>query len=400
MRTLLKERRPVGLIISSDLPEPGVWGVWKPVLVLPQGMVEALTAPELEAVILHELVHVQRGDNLVSFFQSWLCGVFWFYPVVWLIDRQLLVERELACDEEVLASAINSENYLSSLMKVFRLSLGESVAGASLATGSNLKRRIDHMRLHHSRKNVVVLHRLMIAGFALAMTVSLIGGAALLNQGMLVAQENPARLVGTVFDASGATVPQATIIVSHQESQTKEITLSGPAGEYEFRGLPAGRYSLEARKSGFQPYQVKTFDFNPKQAKLFAFRLEIGEVIQTVDVVGKAPQVVPRPSRSGPPRRIRVGGNVQQTKLVHQVQPVYPERAQAQGIQGIVLLEAVILMDGNLGTIRVVNKLADPDLVNAAVDAVKNWRYEPTLLNGQPVEVFTTITVNFRLSSS
>ncbi|HEX2521877.1 MAG TPA: energy transducer TonB, partial [Terriglobia bacterium] len=78
----------------------------------------------------------------------------------------------------------------------------------------------------------------------------------------------------------------------------------------------------------------------------------------------------------------------------------YPERAQAQGIQGIVLLEAVIWKDGSVGTMRVLNKLADPDLVSSAVDAVKNWRYEPTLLNGQPIEIVTTITVNFRLSSS
>src|SRR2546425_5013161 len=129
MKNQLKERRPVTLLISSDFSEPGVSGIWKPTLVLPRGMVEALTDQELEAVMLHELVHVQRRDNLVSAFQSWLCGVFWFYPLVWLIDRQLLVERELACDDEVLASTLNSQNYLSSLMKVFQLSLGGRMAG-------------------------------------------------------------------------------------------------------------------------------------------------------------------------------------------------------------------------------------------------------------------------------
>jgi len=82
------------------------------------------------------------------------------------------------------------------------------------------------------------------------------------------------------------------------------------------------------------------------------------------------------------------------------VNPVYPERARAQGIQGCVLLEAVISKDGTLGAMRVLNKLADPDLVDAAIEAVRNWRYEPTLLNGQPIEVVTTITVNFRLSPS
>ena len=68
-------------------------------------MVEALTDQELEAVLLHELAHVRRRDNLVSLFQSWLSCVFWFHPVIWLIDHQLLVERERACDEEVLLHA-------------------------------------------------------------------------------------------------------------------------------------------------------------------------------------------------------------------------------------------------------------------------------------------------------
>ena len=130
------------------------------------------------------------------------------------------------------------------------------------------------------------------------------------------------------------------------------------------------------------------------------FTLEVGEVFETVEVVGKAPQAVTQAVGSGTPRRIRVGGNIQATKLVHRVNPVYPERAQALGIQGTVLLEAVIFKDGSLGAMRVLNRLADPELVDAATEAVKDWRYEPTLLNGPPIEVVTTITVNFRLSSS
>ena len=329
------------------------------------------------------------------------------------------------------------------------------------------------MRSHHSRKNVVVLHRLMTSGFALALTVSIIG-AALLNQGLLVAKENSessnvanssrsvsapkvgetaapgvklstvinategearfvlspnvngdvtqaaqgpvhmavyrtptvqaqqagsATLSGTVYDASRAVVPEATVVISSEESKTQEITISGAAGDYEFRVLPVGRYSVEVRKSGFRVFKQQALLAANEPGKLDIV-LEVGEVIQTVDVVGKAPQTVPQPSPSSPPRRIRVGGNVQQTKLIHQVQPVYPERSQAQGVQGIVLLEAVIWKDGSIGTMRVLNKLADPELVDAAVEAVKNWRYEPTLLNGQPIEVVTTITVNFRLSSS
>ena len=212
-------------------------------------------------------------------------------------------------------------------------------------------------------------------------------------------QAGSARLFGTVSDASQARVPDATVVVSTKDGGTKEITISNAAGEYEFRALPLGRYSIEGRTPGFRPFQ-QALELHANEAKEFEIVLEVGEVKETINVVAKAPPAVPLDTRSGPPRRIRVGGNVQATKLVRQVNPVYPERARAQGIQGSVLLEAIILKDGALGAMRVLNKLADPDLVDSAIEAVRNWRYEPTRLNGQPIEVVTTITVNFRLSSS
>jgi TonB family protein len=97
------------------------------------------------------------------------------------------------------------------------------------------------------------------------------------------------------------------------------------------------------------------------------------------------------------PQRIRIGGNVQATKLITQVKPIYPESAQQQGIEGTVLLKAVIATDGSLLSVGVLNTLANPELAAAVMDAVKQWRYQPTLLNGVPVEVVTTISVNYRL---
>jgi TonB family protein len=116
-------------------------------------------------------------------------------------------------------------------------------------------------------------------------------------------------------------------------------------------------------------------------------------------VIGTSPNRRPPLSSptAEPPRRIRIGGNVQATKLISQVKPIYPENAQRSGIEGTVLLHAVIATDGSLLSIGVTNTLADPELAAAAIDAVKQWHYQPTLLNGQPMEVVTTISVNFRL---
>jgi TonB family protein len=92
-----------------------------------------------------------------------------------------------------------------------------------------------------------------------------------------------------------------------------------------------------------------------------------------------------------------VGGNVQATKLVYRVPPAYPEHAKQNGLQGVVVLQAVIGINGSLLSIQPLSKSVDAELVQAAQDAVSQWRYEPVLLNGHPVEAVTTITVNFRL---
>lgn len=99
---------------------------------------------------------------------------------------------------------------------------------------------------------------------------------------------------------------------------------------------------------------------------------------------------------TAPGFHIRVGGNVQQTMLVSQPHPTYPPEAKAARIQGVVELQAIIGTDGTVKNLSVIQ--GHPLLAQAALDAVKQWVYKPTLLNGDPVEVQTIIDVNFTLS--
>ena len=96
---------------------------------------------------------------------------------------------------------------------------------------------------------------------------------------------------------------------------------------------------------------------------------------------------------SAPALRIAIGGNVQAARLINRVQPVYPEEASKEKISGTVKLHVVIAKDGKVQQIQVVS--GHPLLVQAAIDAVRQWQYQPTLLNGQPVEVDTQIDVIF-----
>src|ERR1700678_1145265 len=129
---------------------------------------------------------------------------------------------------------------------------------------------------------------------------------------------------------------------------------------------------------------------------------EIPPDVGAVGVVGGVPGGVPGGSGSGmppPPKatpsRIRVGGNVAAAKLVRQVTPLYPPIAKTAHIFGTVMLHAVIAKDGTIQELTYVS--GPPLLMKNAMDAVRQWRYSPTLLNGEPVEVDTTISVVFTL---
>lgn len=113
------------------------------------------------------------------------------------------------------------------------------------------------------------------------------------------------------------------------------------------------------------------------------------------ELLAKAKGLDPRIGQPAP-TRIRVGGNVQAARMVHQPKPKYPPLAKQARIQGVVRFEAIIGKDGTVQQLRLVS--GHPLLIPAAQEVVKQWVYQPTQLNGEPVEVATTIDVNFALS--
>ena len=143
VRSWLLLNREVEVVVSSQFTEAGLWGIRKPVILLPEGATSQLSDDELAAVLMHELVHLERRDNLVVFLQRALTCLLWFYPLTWLIDRKLVEERERACDEEVLRLRQSPETYVSGILKVVRACLEGRMAGVASIAGSSLKRRIN-----------------------------------------------------------------------------------------------------------------------------------------------------------------------------------------------------------------------------------------------------------------
>lgn len=118
--------------------------------------------------------------------------------------------------------------------------------------------------------------------------------------------------------------------------------------------------------------------------------------------LGAGPAVAPPPPPPPPtvakaPTRMQVGGQVEAAKILSRTQPHYPLLARQAHVQGEVLLHAIIDKDGHVSELQVIS--GHPLLVQAALEAVKTWRYQPTQLNGEPVEVDTTITVSFFFTS-
>jgi protein TonB len=164
--------------------------------------------------------------------------------------------------------------------------------------------------------------------------------------------------------------------------------------------MAPGYYTIEVRAPGFAVFRQDNLAL-VNGGKLEAnAHLTVGGINERITV---AAQGTPKPAASpvaGTGGPIRVGGMVQATTLIQQVKPVYPGFLQAQGVEGTVLLSALISKDGIPTSLKVLKNPGNEEFVTAALNAVGQWRYQPTLLNGEPIEVLTTIQVDFKLSSA
>jgi beta-lactamase regulating signal transducer with metallopeptidase domain len=134
---------PIPVRSSPALREPGVFGLFRPVLLLPEGIKERLTPEQLQAVLAHELCHVRRRDNLTSAIQMMVEAIFWFHPLVWWIGARLVDERERACDEEVLRQGNDPQVYAEGILNVCKFYVESPLVCVAGVTGSDLKKRIE-----------------------------------------------------------------------------------------------------------------------------------------------------------------------------------------------------------------------------------------------------------------
>ena len=156
------------LVSSTAKLEPGVFGIFRPVLWLPAGIGDRLDDAEIEAILAHELCHVRRRDNLLATVHMAVEAVFWFHPLVWWLGARLEEERERACDEEVVRMGGEPQVYAEGILKVCEFYLASPVACAAGVTGGELKKRIEGIMTNRFTRELSYGKKVLLTVVAMA----------------------------------------------------------------------------------------------------------------------------------------------------------------------------------------------------------------------------------------
>ena len=190
IRAAVRSSRPIDVLgtmqvrSSPGLLEPGVVGLFHPILLLPTGIAERLQPPQLKAVLAHELCHARRRDNLTSALHMIVETVFWFHPLVWWIGARLLEERERACDEAVLSLGSEPLDYAEGILAVCKSYVESPLSLVSGVTGANLKKRIHAILTGRIAADLNFAKKLALATAAIATVASPIAVGIMSSHGI------------------------------------------------------------------------------------------------------------------------------------------------------------------------------------------------------------------------
>jgi TonB family protein len=323
----------VTVLLSSTIHSPVTYGLRSPTIMLPLAFKDLSDACK-QAVLFHELLHVRRYDWIVIIVEEVIRSLFWFHPAIWWLLSRVNLSREQAVDYEVVQLTGNRQPYLDSLMEFAQTQSRVNAVPAPL-----------FLREHHLVQRVTLLIK-EVSMSRSHLTVSMIGISAL--------------LIATLYIASGWLPLMGNPVfaqekISRPEIQTAPSSVSAP------------------------PVQIAALATDPQPAAAAA-----PTAVQTQDAPHNQP--------------IRVGGSIQESKLIHKVAPIYPDLAKRMRVTGIVRLEVTTNEDGY---VREVTAVDGPQLLReSAIEAVKQWQYSPTIVNGTSVPVMATVTVIFSLAGA
>ena len=347
-----------GLERGVDLlfgPLPGLvatWGWRRPTVMLPASASEWSTE-RMRVVLLHELAHARRGDWMLQMAADAFRCIWWFNPLAWTVRARLRRESEHAADDLVLAQGVPATTcatHLVELAREVRKHRRTWLPAPAMARPSHLERRLSAML--NPRRNRRPMTRVARLG------------------------------------SLGVLVPAAIFVASLQVADAV-------GQEPQTESSPAQRFDVSLSASGDATVTIRGESTEEVIAALVALAAAPERLQALLGALQTAAE--DRAGRAAAETPIRIGGDVTPPRKIHDVHPVYPPAAREAGIEGLVVLQATIDPTGEMSDIEVLQSV--PELEQAAITAVEQWRYEPTLVDGVAVPVSMTMTVNFMLPS-
>jgi protein TonB len=415
-----------------SLDHPVTFGLANPIVLLPDSL-RCQSSDMQRAVVGHELIHVRRRDWLWLLVEEIALCLVWFHPAAWWVASRIQQAREEVVDELTVLLTARRKVYVEAL-----LAFSDStsvVPTAAFARRRHLLRRIalisteDSMSSRRIVASCAVMALVLpvgawraISAFPLhagtvQMTQLATGPGPLERRAHAVTPENPVprrvhyeeMVVPDIAKAvSGKIVLKITVDTAGAvaEARATEITAKGKEFAFGIAGdnLAAkieGTVSMSSSDTNLAQTiretlvalvdsavtSVKGWRYDPPAQAPLTFGVAIR--------FGDAPkEMIFAPAPPPDEKALHVGGVIKPPVKIRDVRPAYPPDALAAGIKGVVILEARIDADGNVETARVIKSI--PELDQAAIDAVKQWKFEPILMNGVPTPVIMTVTIEFK----
>jgi TonB family protein len=384
-------RRHVALLQTSTPDLLATWGLFKPRVLLP-AHISDWSSERIRIVLAHELAHIRRHDWVIQIAAEVVRTIFWFNPLVWIACTRLRRDSEQACDDVVLGERIPAREYAQHLLDIARTCRNPRaawIAATPIARSSTLERRIAAM-LNPA------LNRTSVSRSSAIWTIALLLAVTLPTAAFRAAQTSPATLTGSVYDPTGSVLPGVTLTLENAKEEKQQATTRAD-GRFDFPQVAPGKYVLSAALPGFRALKQE-FELQNSRDWDRAITLQVGEVQETIRVRERRVTGPVGPSQPQMPKPLKVGGNIKAPTKTLDVKPTYPKSMRDAGREGVVPIEAIIGPDGSVSSVRVLTAQVHPDFAIAAADAVRQWKFTPTLLNGAPVEVVMKVSIEFRLS--
>lgn len=420
--------RRVRVLCSSSIPVPITLGVLRPVIILPQSLLNEIDDNLLISAVGHELVHIARRDYLTNLIYEFFYLPVSFHPAAWLIRRRIRQTRELCCDERVTSKLLSPDVYARALVRMIGTSQLTPRLAADTTIGivesDNLEGRIMSLlksrKLTGRRKNILLLLASLLLAvpciaatpFALSFEINQQEPAVSAERRQQDEQEKHARLRAELLEQVEKLKGEERVVTDSARSEiefrlrevqrtleeheklVQESQQIDPKARAEADAkLKEVRQNLDEHRRLLELYQQKQGSGSEKAADAQKRLAELLTKYQESSQISDGQRYVEAQKLLEQQYR-----ETRKPRVIRRVEPVYPADAREKNIKGSVVLTMVVDREGNPQDIKIWKSLY-PSMDQAAIEAARQMRFEPALKGGQTVSETLLVEFYFSLES-